>query len=71
MSIFKLDSKIYGAWSVEKEEDVYLGYQWNESPESPCEDKTQIAPKFDEDSNNSKASQFLKKKVSKKTDVPE
>jgi hypothetical protein len=71
MSIFKLDSKIYGAWSVEKEEDVYLGYQWNDSPGSPCEGKTQIAPKFDEDSSHGKASQALKKNVSNKTDVPD
>lgn len=69
MSIFKLDSKIYGAWSVEKKEDVYAGYQWNDSPESPCEGKTQIALKIDKDSNNGKASRVLKKNELHKTDV--
>ncbi|HEX9971139.1 MAG TPA: hypothetical protein VGD14_03625 [bacterium] len=71
MSIFKLDSKIYGAWSVEKEDNVYLDYHWNDSHDSLCESKTQIALKFDEDSNKGKASQVLKKNVSNKPDMPD
>lgn len=71
MSIFKLDSKIYGAWSVEKEDKVFLDYQWNDSQDSPCESNAQIALKYSEDSNKRKASRALKTAVLNKADLPD
>jgi hypothetical protein len=71
MSIFKLDSKIYGAWSVEKENNVCLDYHWNDSHDSPCESNAQIALKYSEDSNKRKASRDLKAAVLNKADLPD
>jgi len=72
MSIFKLDSKIYGAWSLLKEDNIYLDYQWNDSAGLPFNSKTQIALKIDQDSSKGKArSQVLKKAVLNEPDVPD
>lgn len=49
MSIFKLDSKIYGAWSVEKEDRICIDPRWNDSSGGPCFSNAQngMIPNFD------------------------
>lgn len=71
MPIFKLDSKIYGAWSVEKEDDVYTSYNWNESSDSLCHKKTQQSLQVDENPDHGSASQVSKKSTFNKPDLPE
>lgn len=40
MSLFKIDSKIYGAWSVDREEDLLQNDDAPQIPESDCDENS-------------------------------
>ena len=57
MSLFKLDSKIYGAWSISKEEDLLRTSNFSDHPGN----KKIKKPNRDNNNANNKPKHYIKK----------